>query len=351
MSHQLAVGRVCACAPLIVVLTVAPCGALAAQQTPLAKLLDAELARFPAKAGVYVKHLRSGEDAAVRGDDAFNSASVIKLAIMGLAYELADQRTLDLSRRLELTRADVRGGSGVLRYHEPGLNPTLRDVLMQMIITSDNSATDLAIAQVGGVEAVNRWIAARGFTGLKLQSTIFEVFRRRYELLDPALKTLTPEDLYALQTGNPAVATTPATVERVQAELQRRPLQQEWNRQVNEEPSTWLGVMTPRATGRLLEAIETDAIASKESSAEMKRVLRQQQSGARRIPHYLDVPVGHKTGDFPPNVANDVGIIYARSGPIVVAFFTIQIREPYGELEDRIGRVSRMIVDYFDGKR
>lgn len=320
-------------------------------QSPLTKLLDAELARFPAKAGVYVKHVPSGEEAAVLGDEAFNSASVIKLPIMALAYELADQKTLDLSQRVELTRPDIRGGSGVFRYHEAGLNPTLRDIVMQMIITSDNSATDLALKAVGGVEAVNRWIAARGFAGMKLQYTIFEVFRRRYELLDPSLKSLTPEDLYALQTSNPSLATSPAVVERAQAELRKRPMQQEWNRQVNEDPSTWLGVMTPRATGRLLEAIERDTIASKASAAEMKRVLRQQQSGARRLPHYLDVPVGHKTGDFPPNVANDVGIIYARSGPIVVAVFTIQIKEPYGELEDRIGRIARIIVDYFDGRR
>ena len=47
----------------------------------------------------------------------------------------------------------MRGGSGIFRYHDAGLQPTLRDVLMQMIITSDNTATDLAIAQVGGVGA------------------------------------------------------------------------------------------------------------------------------------------------------------------------------------------------------
>ena len=37
-------------------------------------------------------------------------------------------------------------------------------------------------------------------------------------------------------------------------------------------------------------------------------MIRAQQSGARRLPHFLTgVPVAHKTGDFPPVVANDVG--------------------------------------------
>jgi len=62
------------------------------------------------------------------------------------------------------------------------------------------------------------------------------------------------------------------------------------------------------------------------------------------------VPIGHKTGDSAV-IANDVGLIYSRSGPIVVAFFANGITGPYAETEDRIGRVARLIVDYFDGGR
>lgn len=317
----------------------------------LARLVQAEVARFPARVGVYVKHLTSGEEVAVAADDPFNSASVIKLPVMVLAYQLADQHKLDLGRRVEFRKGDIRGGSGVLRYHEPGLNPTLRDLVMQMIITSDNSASDLVIAAVGGVRAVNDWLKQQGYTASRLHSTLYEVFRKRYELFDPTLRHLTPEDVYALQTGDPSFATSRARVERVLAELAGKPVQHEWNRRSNEDPEYWLGVMTPRETGRLLESIERETAASPASCREMKRVLRQQQAGARRLPHYLTVPVGHKTGDLPPVVANDVGIIYARSGPIVVAVFTMRIAEPYGELEDRIGRLARLIVDYFDGAR
>ena len=58
--------------------------------------------------------------------------------------------------------------------------------------------------------------------------------------------------------------------------------------------------------------------------------------------------MAHKTGDFPPVLANDVGIVYATSGPIVVSFFLNAITEPYGEAEDRMGRLTRQIVEYFD---
>jgi hypothetical protein len=78
------------------------------------------------------------------------------------------------------------------------------------------------------------------------------------------------------------------------------------------------------------------------------RMFRAQQSGARRLPHYVSFPIGHKTGDFPPVVANDVGIAYHPSGPIVVSFFLNEITGNYGEAEDHMGRVMQKIAAYCD---
>jgi hypothetical protein len=83
----------------------------------------------------------------------------------------------------------------------------------------------------------------------------------------------------------------------------------------------------------------------------MIRMMSAQQSGTRRLPHYLNVPVAHKTGVFTPELANYVGVIISRSGPIVVAFFGNEIVGPYGEAEDREGHIARLIVEYFDGAR
>ena len=100
----------------------------------------------------------------------------------------------------------------------------------------------------------------------------------------------------------------------------------------------------------MIEAMETGTLTSTAAADEMSRMFRAQQSGARRLPHFITVPVGHKTGDFAPAVANDVGIIYTRSGPVVVSFLLNAIREPYAEAEDRMGHVARVIVEYFDGR-
>jgi hypothetical protein len=79
----------------------------------------------------------------------------------------------------------------------------------------------------------------------------------------------------------------------------------------------------------------------------MLLALRRQQLGARRLPHFVEVPVGHKTGDG-GTIANDAGIIYTRSGPVVVAFFANSVTGSYAEAEDRIGRLGQKLVDYFD---
>ncbi len=289
----------------------------------LTRLLSAQVARFPGTAGVYVKLLTTGEEAGVHADESFNSASVIKLPILALAMQQIDAGTLSLSTRLTITAADRRGGTGILRTFDAGLQPTLGDVLAQMVITSDNTATDLAIAQVGGVARVNAWIDANG-GGMKLLYTVADVFKQAAT---------------SGYTANPRAAVT-------------------------SDRTYWLGEVTPRAVGHFLERLQRcgdgatssetalpSPLASKASCVAMLGMMRQQLAGARRLPHFLEVPVAHKTGDWPPYLANDVGIVYTKSGPVVIAFCANGITGSYGEAEDRIGEIARLIVNYFDGGR
>jgi reactive intermediate/imine deaminase len=114
-----------------------------------------------------------------------------------------------------------------------------------------------------------------------------------------------------------------------------------------EDRNIWLGDMQPRDIGRMLEAIERQTIVSPASAAVIRTFMRRQQAGSRRLPHYVDVPVAHKTGDA-GNIANDVGIIYSRSGPIVIAVMVTGIRGSLGEAEDQIGRIAQLVVNHFD---
>ncbi len=297
---------------------------VAQQPTPLHGLLTRSSSDFPGKAGIWVKHLTTGETAGVRDSEIFNSASVIKIPVMVQAFQMAERGELKLDERITISKADIRGGSGIFRYHDEGLQPTFRDVLLQMIVTSDNTATDLSIAKVGGVARVNAWLKQAGYAdpstssgspraesrgdGMRLTQTTGELFAK-YNALGPA---------------------------------------DDRNAKTNADRSYWLGEITPRSVGLMLEAIEKKTIASAASCEAMLRMLRAQQAGQRRLNHYLSVPVAHKTGDFPPVLANDVGIIYARSGPIVVSYLGNAITGNYGEAEDRIGRFAQQLVELLD---
>ena len=68
-----------------------------AASASLQALLDAEMPKIPAKAGIWVKHLTTGEEGAVNADETFNSASVIKIPVAVQALEMVDARTRDLA--------------------------------------------------------------------------------------------------------------------------------------------------------------------------------------------------------------------------------------------------------------
>ena len=278
------------------------------QPAALQQVLARASADFPGKAGIWVKHLTTGETAGVRDGELFNSASVIKIPVLVLAFQMADKGAINLDERIAIRKEDIRGGSGIFRYHDVGLQPTFRDVLLQMVITSDNTATDLAIAKVGGVARVNAWLKEQGHADQRLTQTTGDLFAK-YGALGP---------------------------------------NEDRNAKTNADRTYWLGEITPRGIGLMLEAIEKKTIASASACESMLRMMRAQQAGARRLNHFLTVPVAHKTGDFPPVLANDVGVIYARSGPIVVSFLGNAITGNYGDAEDRIGRFAQQLVEYFD---
>lgn len=293
---------------LAILVAVSAAAPFAQPAAGLQKILDAHAAEFPGRAGIWVKHLTTGEEGVIRGDETFNSASVIKIPVLVIAFQMAERGAINLDERIEIRKEDIRGGSGVFRYHDIGLRPTLRDVLLQMVITSDNTATDLAIAKVGGVARVNAWLKENNYEAMRLVQTTGDLFAK-YNALAPA---------------------------------------DDRNGKTNSDHAFWLGEITPRATGRMIEAIEKKTIASAASCEAMLRMMRAQLAGQRRLNHFISVPVAHKTGDFAPVLANDVGVIYARSGPIVVSFLGNAIRGNYGEAEDKIGRAAQAIVEYFD---
>jgi beta-lactamase class A len=290
-------------------------------EAALQKALDA----LPAKSSLYAKNLPSGREIAIRADEPMNTLSVIKIPVMVLAMRDAEAGKLDLDERYTLRPEDRRRGSGLLQTFAPGLAPTYRDIVTQMIITSDNTATDLLIHRLG-LERVNALLQEQGYQETRLLRTTGDLFRRVWELQDPKNAALTPSEVF--EKGFPSDDGAP---ERTFA--------------FDGDANEWLGRTTAREISRLLGQILAGDLASHESSDEMVAIL-QKQFYSSRLPRFLrGVEIAHKTGDWPPVSGNDVGILFHKGGPTIVSVFVNQNRGDFVKVEETIGEVARKLVE------
>jgi beta-lactamase class A len=121
----------------------------------LERALDAIVAQTGAELALAAMNLTTGEEIAWNAERSMPTASVFKLPLLVVVFRQADSGALDLDERITLRAEDVVMGSGILRDFEPGLQPTLRDLAMMMVIVSDNSASNLLLDRVGGPQRVN----------------------------------------------------------------------------------------------------------------------------------------------------------------------------------------------------
>lgn len=279
--------------------------------------------------GIYVKSLDTGEEIAINADREMDTMSDIKIPLLVDVFRQVDAGRLNPADRIVMRTADKRFGTGVLRTLDDGLNLSFHDALMLMIIQSDNTATDMAFARAGGPEHVTRTMHQLGLDSVIATGTTFDWFRALAEAGDPSYAKLTPAELFTKGFPNKL---TDAEVEKFHFE--------------GKHP---FGLSSARDMGRLLEMIATNKAASTKSCKEMLRLMGMQQMRTR-IPKYIedDANTPHKTGDFPPYIANDVGLIETPAGRVVVVFFSAHHRGFYSELEDAIARMSEQVWDYFN---
>ena len=308
-----------------------PANASRPDDSGLAATIRARLDSLPAQSSFYAKHLTSGREVAVRADVPMNTASVIKIPVMVLAFRDAEAGRLDLNQRYTIRPEDLRRGSGLIQTFAVGLQPTLRDLVTQMIITSDNTATDIIIGKVGR-DRVNRLLDSLGYRQTRLLMTTGDLFRAVWVQLDAKYASLTDREVFERGFPNDSGA-----AQRTLALVA--------------DSSKWLGRTTAREISRLLEQLQRGELASAPSTQQMLRILRQQFYSSR-LPQRLRSRAGiaHKTGDWPPLLGNDVGIIYAPSGPIVAAVFTNLNRGDFFELEATEGRIAEDVLNAWGGR-
>ena len=141
--------------------------------TLLAARLDSLARGFGGVVGIYVRHLPTGASAALRADEVFPTASLVKVPILLALYDQVEQGRLDLEARLpypDTLRYRYVESTDVVGYMVPGDTLPLRELAFLMLTVSDNVASLWIQALVGGGAAVNEWLAAHGFAQTRVNS-------------------------------------------------------------------------------------------------------------------------------------------------------------------------------------
>src|SRR5947209_10323595 len=215
----------------------------------LEQQLNSMVAVKSADVSVAALALTSCETVSIKGNIPFPMASTVKVAVAALYLAQVDngRRSLD---------DNINGQSA-------------RGLMKRMLVHSDNQATDILLADLGGPHAVHDWLQANGINGLRVDRNISDLLHSRRDL---------------------------------------------WDRRDSS---------TPVAMVDLLRRIYKAELIKPQSRDFLLDLMAQCQTGRNRIKALLPgVPIEHKTGTL-DGLADDVGFLTMPDGHrVAVAIFT-----------------------------
>ncbi|RNB87035.1 serine hydrolase [Brevibacillus fluminis] len=279
---------------------------------------------MPGTFGVAIKHLETGEEASLFGDELFQLASVFKIPILATLFRDVEEGRLSLGERVKLQADERVPGSGVLQELDPGAEVTIKDLAMLMIIVSDNYGTDQVLKHVG-IERVNRFMNELGLVKTNIQHDCWRL-----------LTICTGLDLPA------------PTAEGYEEYMRREDADQFDEAHSILEPRPENNVSTPQEINRLLEMIAKKQLISEAACDGMLNILKRQQFTSR-IPNLLpgQARAAHKTGTI-GSCVNDAGIVYMPQGKGAFAITVLsRDNESTNQGAQTIARLSRAAYDHF----
>jgi beta-lactamase class A len=290
------------------------------------------LANAGIEAGFAAISVERGETIAVNGEALFPTASTFKVPVMVEVYAQARAGKFAISDRLVMTQAQKTMGSGVIQALDVGLAPTIRDLMMLMIIISDNTATDMLVELVGAANVTAR-MRSLGLAGIHVPLKCHGLFLAGWDL---------PKD------GSVGYAEI-----RAASKARAMPFDSgAFARDASNNTATAVDM------ARLMVLIATGKAGTAADCADMIAILETQHFQGR-VPRFL--PAGsaaNKTGSL-RGLRNDVGLIRRGAGDTVAfALFTFdgtemphgnsrQLQEANVRIETVMGEVGQILWDDF----
>ncbi len=121
---------------------------------------------------IFYADVDTGEYISTEGSATIAAASTIKLPILLAFFEAVDAGRIDPNRQVAVQPTQVAPGSGDMQLLAPGTQFTALEVASQMIINSDNTATNMMIDLLGGQDVLNSWFQSQGLEKTQLSAPL-----------------------------------------------------------------------------------------------------------------------------------------------------------------------------------
>ena len=117
--------------------------------------------------GLYISVPETGEKLQLGCLDRMVSASTIKIPLLALLLQDAQEGRLDLDNPIAISPDNRVGGSGILQSLNPSIQLSLADHAELMMVLSDNIATNVVIDTVG-MDRANTFFSQEGWSATHL---------------------------------------------------------------------------------------------------------------------------------------------------------------------------------------
>ncbi len=122
--------------------------------------------------GMFFLDLKTGNYLDLGGDRAFPAASIIKLPILMAFFQDVDARKIRLDENLVMRSEQVASGSGDLQDLPVGTQLTALETVTKMITISDNTATNMILDRMGGIQVLNQRFHSWGLQETELHNVL-----------------------------------------------------------------------------------------------------------------------------------------------------------------------------------
>ena len=139
--------------------------------------------------GVFFVDLDTGAYLDMNGNNTFSAASTIKVPILIALFQEVDAGKIRLDEPLTMQAEYVAEGSGDMQDQPVGTQYTVLETARKMITISDNTATNMLIARLGGQNVLNQRFQSWGLASTQIQNFLPDI---------QGTNTTSPKDLVSL---------------------------------------------------------------------------------------------------------------------------------------------------------